>query len=86
MERYLVKQYDQLFLRFAKLKKKYDEMPDDSKSKMQEDIINTLESGFTDLKKAVMENNSNRVMELSLLIKVFLQGFKLTSNQKVRDK
>lgn len=61
-------------------------MPDDSKSKMQEDIINTLESGFADFKKAVMENNRNRIVELSFLIKAFLQGFKLSVNKKVIDK
>ena len=46
-----MEQYNQLLLRYGKLNKKYGEMPDDSKSKMQEDIINTHETGFADFKR-----------------------------------
>ena len=82
----MVEQYNQLSLRFEKIKKKYEEMPDDNKSKIQGDMINTLESGFADFEKAVKENDSNRITELLFLIKVFLQALKLSVNKKVRDK
>lgn len=70
--------YKNLLARYEKIKEVYSK---DQSTDMQDQILQTLDTSLCELKEAILQNDKRKVLELTVKIKIFLDGFKLFSSK-----
>lgn len=71
--------YENLLKRYEKIKEAYSK---NQSTDMQDKILHTLDTYLCELKEAIIQNDNRKAFELTVKIKMFLDGFKLFSTKK----
>lgn len=71
--------YENLLTRYEKIKEAYSR---NQSTDMQDEILHTLDTSLCELKEAIIQNNNRKAFELTIKIRMFLDGFKLFSSKK----